>query len=278
MADAVERGDKPTLFGAGFGAGLVVTGVLNPVDRALYLSVAKSRPFLDPSNWRRPYQGLAQGLVGRAVSTGLWFPLQALASESVLHSQLPPVLQGAAAGQAAGAANALMLSPLSMVKYQTWGLPEGKRHILRTARKMVRTAGLGVFFRGLSGTVWRDSVFGGVFGCAREPLREEARAHHHTQFAADACAAGVASVASSPFNFARTLQFSQPLCEPALSTRSALGILRAEVAAKGTPRARLHFLVFERLMVGWGTLRVAGGMALASWTFDRLMAASAVVM
>ena len=41
---------------------------------------------------------VVKGLVGRAVSTGLWFPLQALASDSALCKQLHPGLQGAAAG------------------------------------------------------------------------------------------------------------------------------------------------------------------------------------
>ena len=37
---------------AGFGAGMVVAGLLNPVDRALYLSVAQRTPFLHRSNFR----------------------------------------------------------------------------------------------------------------------------------------------------------------------------------------------------------------------------------
>jgi hypothetical protein len=150
-----RRASASELFGAGFGAGVFVTGLLNPVDRALFLSVAKQRPFLDPCNWRRPYQGLAQGLVGRAVSTGLWFPLERMARDAAKHSSLGDGMQAAVAGQTAGAANALLLSPLAMVKYHTWGIPEGKRHVLRTARKMYRTAGAAVFFRGLPATVWR---------------------------------------------------------------------------------------------------------------------------
>ena len=56
--------EKPTaLLVAGFAAGTVVTGLLNPVDRALFLSVSNRSPFLDAQNWRQPLQGLGQSIV-----------------------------------------------------------------------------------------------------------------------------------------------------------------------------------------------------------------------
>ena len=65
-----EKETNPSvLIGAGFAAGVAITGLLNPVDRALFLSVSKRRPFLDRCNWRQPFQGLGQSIVGRAVST-----------------------------------------------------------------------------------------------------------------------------------------------------------------------------------------------------------------
>ena len=57
------------LFGAGFAAGVTITGLLNPVDRALFLGVAKKRPFLHPHNWHQPFQGVGQSLISRAIST-----------------------------------------------------------------------------------------------------------------------------------------------------------------------------------------------------------------
>jgi hypothetical protein len=117
-----ERPASPAvLLASGFSAGVCVAGVLNPVDRALFLSIAKRRPFLDPCNWRRPFQGIWQSLVGRAISSGLWFPLERLASQWIRETRLPPALAAAAAGQAAGLANACLLAPFSFVKFQTWG-------------------------------------------------------------------------------------------------------------------------------------------------------------
>ena len=267
-----------TLLVSGFAAGVAVTGLLNPYDRALFLSVSKRRPFLHACNWRNPYQGLMQSIVSRALSTGSWFPLERLASTTLRSlpatEELPPSAQAAMAGQAAGVANALLLSPMSMVKYQTWGLPEGKRSFYATARKIQRAAGTGAFFRGLHATVCRDCVFGAAFGWMRSQLRgrlQEPTATDATggalRFGADMVAAGSATALSSPFNFARNMQFAQPLDQPPTSTLQALRALRLEVTAQPSAAAAARFLA-SHLYIGWGTLRVAGGMALTAQCFE----------
>lgn len=273
---AAAEPSATTLLASGFAAGVSVTGLLNPYDRALFLSVSKRRPFLHASNWRNPYQGLMQSIVSRAISTGSWFPLERLAS-STLRSlpateELAPSAQAAMAGQAAGVANALLLSPMSMVKYQTWGLPEDKRSFYATAREIRRTAGASAFFRGLPATVWRDCVFGAAFGWMRSQLRGRLQEPSDAtggalRFGADVVAAGSATALSSPFNFARNMQFAQPLDQRPTSTLQALRALRLEVAAQPTAAAAVRFLAV-RLNIGWGTLRVAGGMALTARCFD----------
>jgi hypothetical protein len=51
----------------GLAAGVAQAGVFNPYDRALYLSIKESRPFLSRENWKRPYSGFTQSLGGRAL-------------------------------------------------------------------------------------------------------------------------------------------------------------------------------------------------------------------
>jgi hypothetical protein len=193
---------KPiVLFASGFAAGIAVTGLLNPVDRALFLSVSERRAFLHPANWRQPFQGLGQSVIGRAVATGFWFPLERLALSSLQKqpwADSSPMLVAAASGQIAGVANAVLLSPLAFVKYQTWGSPPGKRSFGRTANQIYRVAfdsctvslggaspyarplvprceisALSVFFRGLPATVLRDAAFGTA---TRHTQRPPARA------------------------------------------------------------------------------------------------------
>jgi hypothetical protein len=137
-----RRPSSATLIGSGFAAGIVVTGALNPVDKALFLSVAKRRAFLHHRNWEAPFQGLMQSLFGRAFSSGLWFPLERLAMESPAFKICAATSHSAAvalAGQTAGAVNAVLLSPFSFVKYQTWGLPDGERGFYSVASKGCRT-------------------------------------------------------------------------------------------------------------------------------------------
>ena len=61
---------------SGFSSGLVVAFALNPWDKALYLSVINQRSFLDLNNFHKPFQGVTQSLFQRAVSHGLYFPLE----------------------------------------------------------------------------------------------------------------------------------------------------------------------------------------------------------
>jgi hypothetical protein len=50
-------------FNCGLIGGITQAGMFNPWDRALYLSVKHSRPFLSLSNFSRPYQGFWQAIV-----------------------------------------------------------------------------------------------------------------------------------------------------------------------------------------------------------------------
>ena len=274
-----ERDAASVVFASGFFAGVAVTGLLNPIDRALFLSVQKRRPFLDPLNFRRPFQGLGQSLVGRAVSSGLWFPLERLTHQAVtLHApDLPPGAAAALAGQTAGVVNATLLSPLSYVKYQTWGVPEGKRSFGRTASKVLHTIGPLGFLRGLPATVLRDAIFGGSFGFLRTRGRATAEKHLHSvgdgggaSFAVDVLAAGVATTLSSPLNYARNVQFGAPVSSPSLGTWAAIAGLAQEVRKQPTVGGSMA-IALQRTNVGWGTLRVAGGMALTADIFARMV-------
>jgi hypothetical protein len=300
-AERSEAAFDPAIsVASGFAAGVAVTGLLSPIDRALFLSVTQRRGFLHPGNWRQPFQGLSQSLVGRALSTGMWFPLDRLAAQALRKQHLlgsSPVLAAAAAGQVAGIISAVLLSPLAFVKYQTWGLPEGARTGVRqTARQIYRQASaaclvsshirppvlprceissLAVFFRGLPATVMRDAAFGAVFGSARHVARQTAEDNRWLrervpqkalQFGADFAAAGAATAISGPLNYARNRQFGAKLTERMPSTYAAVRGLLREAASQPTWRQGTATYLM-RTNVGWGTLRVAGGIAITSALF-----------
>ncbi|KAJ8607124.1 hypothetical protein CTAYLR_009158 [Chrysophaeum taylorii] len=262
---------------------MVVTAVLNPYDRALFLSVCTKRRFLSPLNWTTPFHGVGQTIVSRSLSTGLYFPLEEVGRTVAHEAGLP---DGSAAcsivaGNFAGAVNALLLSPLAAVKYRSWGdlsNPENKS-VAQAAVATYERGGLRAFFTGFSATVARDMAFGAVFAWLRRELRRQFL-HTDTRagaFAADAVAAGCAAIVSSPFNYARNRQFAKQAADhhPVPTVLQSLAYFWIQFQARPTPYARLKYAQ-TRLMIGWGTLRVAGGMGLGQLVYAALCAAPVV--
>ena len=87
------------------------------------------------------------------------------------------------------------------------------------------------------------------------------------RFIADSAAAGIATAASAPLNFARNLHFAQPIVDTPMGTSEAIRGLWHEARAHASSAEATRFVV-RRLNVGWGTLRVAFGMGLTATLFD----------
>jgi len=246
----------------GFAAGLVTTAILHPWDRALYLSVIHNSPFWSRANWASPYSGLAQTLVGRSISSGLYFPL-----EDFCTGRLGSHVLG---GQAAGILNGVLLNPLSLIKYQCWGAQEERRSFMSTARQLYTEAGPQVFCRGLLVTVLRDGIFGFCFALRRSfPSTGE----HRSDFAAGVLCAGAGTALSSPFNYLRNIIYAAKPEARLESPRSkynfvveALTELLQGARGEGSFLARLLYLQ-QRFRLGWGTLRVGVGMAMADHVY-----------
>ena len=139
------------ILGCGFCAGLVTAGVLNPWDRALYLSVKDRRRFFHPANWRSPYQGLSQTIVQRASTSGLYFPLEQATSELLQQRGVlaaSPAGRGWVTGCIVGTINGVAFNWMAAIKYASWGLPEKERSFRQTALSMWRGGGIRPFLRG----------------------------------------------------------------------------------------------------------------------------------
>jgi len=118
------------LLNCGFTSGLLQAAVFNPWDRALYLSVLHHRRFLHHDNFQEPMRGVLQTIVQKAISGGLYFPLEEIFS-SCIHDYLdggtyPLPVHGSGSiskyssiflgGMMAGAVNGLVLNPFSRIK------------------------------------------------------------------------------------------------------------------------------------------------------------------
>lgn len=108
------------LLNCGLLSGLAQAFVFNPWDRALYLSVKNERAFLHSENFRNPMAGVTQTVVQRAISAGLYFPL-----EDIFYSLLLIKYNGSEnirsidvffSGTLAGFFNGIIMNPFSRIK------------------------------------------------------------------------------------------------------------------------------------------------------------------
>ena len=277
-------------FIAGLFSGSVQAAALNPWDRALYLCVINHRPFLTWDNFRSPYQGFLQSAVQRTISSGLYFVLQAhvqVMVQDLTHKDptkekargnlLAPTL----VGMIAGMMNGMILNQLASVKYHAWNQRENLS-FWEAAAQMYKNGGVGVFFKGAHVTGLRDMIFGCVYEVGRvwalPPLKnitgfraktpeQRAQTSISPKFLANMFAAFLATVASGPFNYARSIKYSTPANEQAPSMRQVLGALWRETGEQKGFWARYTYAQ-QRLRIGWGTARVGVGMALGQELFD----------
>ena len=270
----IEMPVKSSAYFCGLLAGVAQAGIFNPYDRALYLSVKENRSFLSWQNWKSPYSGFFQSIGGRALQGGLYFPLEHYFLHLIRpHHQGAPGTMSASyspqhfiAGTAAGAANAIVLNPLSAIKYRTWQR-EVSQGMWREALGMLQKAGnLRPFWNGLLPTLYRDVAFGGCYTYLRFHIQRVGRLE---QWQANILAAACATIVSGPFNYVRNIQYGTRSQERALSTWSILVDLWWEAAGQKDLVRRVRFIM-TRLRMGWGTARVALGMSLGHTIYDML--------
>eukprot|EP00299_Pterocystis_sp_00344_P010080 c4428_g1_i1.p1 GENE.c4428_g1_i1~~c4428_g1_i1.p1 ORF type:complete len:174 (+),score=19.18 c4428_g1_i1:414-935(+) len=165
--------------------------------------------------------------------------------------------------------NAILTNPLTYIKHQSWGTHHQGR-IYETAVTIFRTGGPVAFLRGVRPTLIRDVVWGGTFHLLRSQWLPQAR--HHVSisqpsifwgFFDNALAATTATIISSPFNYARNLQYGAE--KNVLSTQVLLKDLWREAcrAPEGIV-SHLH----KRLFFGWGSVRVGVGMGFSAQVYE----------
>jgi hypothetical protein len=161
-----------------------------------------------------------------------------------------------------------------VIKAHTWG--HESRTFSSSVVEMYKAAGLRAFTKGMSASILRDAVHGSTYELCRHLLRKKAeefqhevKVHPHSiRFACDTAAAFIGTVASSPFNHARTLKFATPPHKKPPTITEALAMVWKESNEHSNkPLGRLRFFQ-SRFCIGIGTVRAAAGMALGQQIFD----------
>jgi len=252
-------------FLCGFSSGLLTAVILNPWDKALYLSVVEKRPFLDRRNFLNPYGGVFQTAVQRSLSSGLYFPLetkfQKWASDAGFTSNLS---RNFLAGQGTGLITAFCINPLSIIRYRCWGTEQSFLKETNIIFKDGILATFNTLRKGTFATCLRDVSFGVVFCCVRSYVPRKDR-RSLKGFSTDLASAALATIGSSPFNYCRNMIYSAPLNAPPPSIVSCLSHLSK---CNGESGLKALSYLQARLRIGWGTSRVAFGMAMSSQLYE----------
>lgn len=110
--------ESAKLLNCGLISGLLQAFFFNPWDRALYLSLRNTRPFLNIENFRNPMEGVTQTVIQRAVSAGLYFPLEEIFSSILNEKQYSksPQVNSFLSGTCSGIINGIVMNPFTRVK------------------------------------------------------------------------------------------------------------------------------------------------------------------
>lgn len=162
--------------------------------------------------------------------------------------------------------NAIFLTPIAAVRYAGWGQPD--KSSLEIIRGLYQGKVSGQWRRGVAATVTRDVVFGAFFAGMRffnRQTQDGKERNAWTKGALDFSSAAAATVFSAPFNYVRNMQFNCPIERRAPKMGDVLSMLIRDSKHSARP---LRFLQ-SRLRLGWGTGRVASGMALSSFMYEK---------
>ena len=264
----------------GVSTGVIIAGLFHPWDRALFLSVSNKRPFIYDGikntfvleNFAQPYHGFAQTVFSKTISTALYFVAQQQINDSFypyLHYQLGLYEWQAqlAVGLSVGSITGIGTNGLYAVRSQTWN--NSGSTFLSSAKTMWAHGGIQPFTKGISATVGRDAIFSTAYEVLRHCGRKDNKSEDSWQFAQNAGAAGVATLFSGPSNYVRNRQYATA---PNLPTPKAVDVLSdiwQESKSQESQPLRLGFFM-QRFQIGWGTARVAVGMATGQKIFEEL--------
>jgi len=142
------------------------------------------------------------------------------------------------------------------------------RTTLETVQYMYKHGGCKCFMNGLVVNVGRDTCFGLTYETTRHILGTWlSRDSRSMDLAVNGVAAGLGTIISSPLNYARNLKYGVTPGHVVPSVRCLLSDLWQSIQKRETWREKI-MLLQARLVLGWGTLRVAIGMALGQCIFD----------
>lgn len=263
-------------------AGFTTTVIFNPFDRVFYRALKTDTPFILADMLKTPMQAVGQTLMQRCLFGNIYYVAQ-----GEMQARFAPLLQKdyslsdtttrLLVGLSAGVINGLVSNPLSAIKYYRW--EDSSRTFLASVAKMWADGQGKPFMNGILPTICREVTFGGFYEVSRGKLHQELEDHIGEKkvappvkkignFICDASAAGVGTLFSGFFNYARNKQFSTPPTLPPPTIRAVFQTVKKGAKESSlTVGGKLKYCS-KLFKVGLGTARSAVGMAMGQYIFD----------
>lgn len=284
MPTPQEKNNFSINFLSGFFSGILAAGLLNPYDQALYLSITKNRPFFSWENFKNPYHGFMQTVLQRAISNGSYYILQ-----SELKHRLYPYLHDTknfssassdfCVGLTAGSLSGIISNGITATKYYSWS--DERSSLYASLKTLWRQGGWQAFSKGIETTLVRNTLFGGIYEVSRQALadkllplqkNEKEKNEKTVKAFADVMAAALATFLTSPFNYARSIQFASSPNDKTPTMTAIFKNLMTEAkenkVVHSSIKAQCRFFS-QRFGLAPGLVRVPIGMLLGQQIFDR---------
>lgn len=248
----IDQANLFKIYSDGVLTGIFSTILFNPADRALFLMVRDKKPIWDPSLWRKPYLGASKALYGRIVGYGVYLSFFDAYSHFFKEKTNHPLLL---ASLSTGLTTVCLTHHLNVIKMYQWS-HQNTGGVIKSAKMMTSEFGSHVFLRGFFQTCLRDCLFSTTFFCLSKQLNTE------QNFAKSVVIASSATALTSPINYLRSRIFFDFKDFPVPLTKVCQELAK-EMHSKRGLLQKTSYIFFDRLNIGFGTLRVGLGMAVA---------------
>eukprot|EP00039_Didymoeca_costata_P003102 m.65075 g.65075 ORF g.65075 m.65075 type:complete len:272 (+) comp11704_c0_seq1:173-988(+) len=251
---------------ASFASGTTSAVAFNWFDKAQYSSIKYNREFFDVKNFKEPFHGVLNSVVTKFVSNGLYFYWidNFRAKTSSQFQNLSAAQVEFIAGNASGAACAIISNPLSAVKYRNW---DKHTSTFKVAQSMWKDGGLRPFLKGVESRILRDAVFSSIFVMSHYTGRTWfGETNPMLLFCTDNIAVVLATTLSSPFNFIMNRQYAAKPYNPYPKATAVLQDIKQDIIKHRSLAIRM----WDMFHVGPGNFRIALGMTIShriyQWT------------
>jgi hypothetical protein len=246
-------------FTSGICTGIINTYIFNPYDKALYMMVKTETSFFTRTNWTKPYCGVTQSLAHRVISYGLYFPFMDMYKNKLnKYYNGTDINKTIIAGSLSGSTIGLLINPVNLIKTQNWN-NNTSIGLITLGKQIIDKYGYLRLMRGIGYTIVRDNVFCVSFAGLAYYYNSEKKLLN------DVLIGSCSTTLSAPINYFRSNVLFAPLNDKAPTIKKIYTDLILDTNKQTN---KISYVATQKFCIGWGTLRVAFGMAMSRQLYE----------